>query len=154
MHHSIKFERIPSDYAILNVHPLLKDGSGGDALWASGHEAYDRLSLAFKVFAGTLTATHYQYNFNRVTKQCGAEFIDNWRRWGARKYRPRLSNLSPSCPHESSHEMEEFVWCYTSGRIWLDRRSKRPREQDSGGLCFCNLLRKIMTYKFVFGGGE
>jgi alpha-ketoglutarate-dependent taurine dioxygenase len=55
---SITFERIPSDYAILKINEL--PPTGGDTLWASGYEAYDRLSPAFKKFADGLTATHYQ----------------------------------------------------------------------------------------------
>lgn len=73
---SITFERIPSDYAILKVHTLPTDGSGGDTLWASGYEAYDRLSPIWQKFAESLTATHHQPNFNRVAKQFGAELID------------------------------------------------------------------------------
>ncbi|KAH7073182.1 hypothetical protein FB567DRAFT_572922 [Paraphoma chrysanthemicola] len=78
-HADITFERIPSDYAILKIHTLPTDGSGGDTLWASGYEAYDRLSPAFKAFAETLTATHHQPNFNRVAREFGAELIDNER---------------------------------------------------------------------------
>lgn len=72
---SITFERIPSDYAILKIHTLPKDGSGGDTLWASGYEAYDRLSPAWQEFAESLTATHHQPNFVRVQNDFGAELI-------------------------------------------------------------------------------
>lgn len=34
--------------------------AGGDTLWASGYEAYDRLSPAWQKLAEGLTATHYQ----------------------------------------------------------------------------------------------
>ena len=72
---SITFERIPSDYAILKIHTLPKDGSGGDTLWASGYEAYDRLSPAWQKIAESLTATHHQPNFVRVRNDFGAELI-------------------------------------------------------------------------------
>ncbi|KAF2022542.1 taurine catabolism dioxygenase [Setomelanomma holmii] len=78
-HADITFERIPSDYAILKIHTLPSDGSGGDTLWASGYEAYDRLSPSFRAFAESLTATHHQPNFNRVACEFGAELIDNER---------------------------------------------------------------------------
>ncbi|KAF2638925.1 alpha-ketoglutarate-dependent sulfonate dioxygenase [Massarina eburnea CBS 473.64] len=74
-HADITFENIPSDYAILKLHTLPTDGSGGDTLWASGYEAYDRLSPPWQKFAENLTATHHQPNFNRVAKQFGAELI-------------------------------------------------------------------------------
>ena len=45
------FERVPSDYAILKLHTLPEDGSGGDTLWASGYEAYERLSPSWQKFA-------------------------------------------------------------------------------------------------------
>lgn len=75
---SITFERIPSDYAILKiVHP--PTDAGGDTLWASGYEAYDRLSPTFQKLAETLTATHHQPNFVRVKETFGEELIDDYR---------------------------------------------------------------------------
>ncbi|GJN86393.1 hypothetical protein PLIIFM63780_009973 [Purpureocillium lilacinum] len=50
------FEKVPSDYAMLKIHTLPK--SGGDTLWASGYEVYDRLSAPMKIFLEGLTATH------------------------------------------------------------------------------------------------
>jgi len=55
---SITFENIPSDYAILKIHTL-PDDVGGDTLWASGYEVYDRLSPTWQKIADGLTATHY-----------------------------------------------------------------------------------------------
>jgi alpha-ketoglutarate-dependent taurine dioxygenase len=77
MHSSITFERIPSDYAILKIHTLPTDGSGGDTLWASGYEAFDRLSPIWQRFAEGLTATHHQPNFNRVAKEFNQELIED-----------------------------------------------------------------------------
>jgi hypothetical protein len=56
-----------------------EDGSGGDTLWASGYEAYDRLSPVWRKFAESLTATHHQPNFVRVSKQFGEDLIDQER---------------------------------------------------------------------------
>ncbi|KAF7550131.1 hypothetical protein G7Z17_g5923 [Cylindrodendrum hubeiense] len=42
---------------------------GGDTLWASGYEAYDRLSPAWQRFAETLTATHAQPYFRKLLKK-------------------------------------------------------------------------------------
>ena len=50
---------MPSDYAILKIHTLPED-VGGDTLWASGYEAYDRLSPTWQKFVDGLTATHFQ----------------------------------------------------------------------------------------------
>lgn len=72
---SITFERVPSDYAILKIIETPEDG-GGDTLWASGYEAYDRLSPAIQKLADGLTATHYQPNFVRVKDQFGLDLID------------------------------------------------------------------------------
>ncbi|KAI0049117.1 taurine catabolism dioxygenase, partial [Auriscalpium vulgare] len=55
-HADITFEPVPSDYAILKMHTL--PSVGGDTLWASGYEAYDRLSPTFKAFLEGLTARH------------------------------------------------------------------------------------------------
>jgi alpha-ketoglutarate-dependent taurine dioxygenase len=58
-HADITFERIPSDYAILKIIQT-PDEAGGDTLWASGYEAFDRLSPVWQRFAEGLTATHHQ----------------------------------------------------------------------------------------------
>jgi alpha-ketoglutarate-dependent taurine dioxygenase len=55
---SITFEHVPSDYAILQIKTLPED-AGGDTLWASGYEVYDRLSPTWQRIADGLTATHY-----------------------------------------------------------------------------------------------
>jgi alpha-ketoglutarate-dependent taurine dioxygenase len=55
-HTDISFEPVPSDYAMLKIHTL--PATGGDTLWASGYEIYDRLSPAMQQFLEGLTATH------------------------------------------------------------------------------------------------
>lgn len=49
---------------------------GGDTLWASGYEAYDRLSAPIQKLAEGLTATHYQPNFVRVKDEFGQDLIE------------------------------------------------------------------------------
>ena len=55
-HADITFEPVPSDYAMLKIHTL--PATGGDTMWASGYEIYDRLSPAMQTFLEGLTATH------------------------------------------------------------------------------------------------
>jgi alpha-ketoglutarate-dependent taurine dioxygenase len=55
-HSDITFEPVPSDYAMLKIHTL--PVTGGDTLWASGYEIYDRLSSVMQKFLEGLTATH------------------------------------------------------------------------------------------------
>ena len=50
--------------------------AGGDTLWASGYEIYDRLSPEFQDLASRLTATHHQPNFVRVATEFGEELIE------------------------------------------------------------------------------
>ncbi|KIP11243.1 hypothetical protein PHLGIDRAFT_83668 [Phlebiopsis gigantea 11061_1 CR5-6] len=68
-HSDITFEPVPSDYAILKMHTLPK--VGGDTLWASGYEAYDRLSPALRRFLEGLTAEHDGNFFLETAKQLG-----------------------------------------------------------------------------------
>ena len=75
---SISFEPIPSDYAILKITELPND-AGGDTLWASGYEAYDRLSSAFQKLAEGLTATHHTPEFLNTAKRNNIELIDGER---------------------------------------------------------------------------
>lgn len=55
-HSDITFEPVPSDYAMLKIHTL--PSTGGDTLWASGYEVYDRLSPPMRDMLKGLTATH------------------------------------------------------------------------------------------------
>ncbi|QKX60379.1 uncharacterized protein TRUGW13939_07524 [Talaromyces rugulosus] len=75
-HADITFERVPSDYAILKITHTPEDQTGGDTLWASGYEVYDRLSPAIQKLADGLTAVHYQPVFNNIAKEHGIELID------------------------------------------------------------------------------
>ncbi|KAH8768215.1 hypothetical protein F5883DRAFT_418263 [Diaporthe sp. PMI_573] len=77
-HADISFERVPSDYAVLKMTQPNED-AGGDTLWASAYEAYDRLSPAFQKFAEGLTATHYQPDFLQVKEKFGEDLIEDYR---------------------------------------------------------------------------
>ncbi|KAE8376057.1 hypothetical protein BDV26DRAFT_305833 [Aspergillus bertholletiae] len=66
-HSDITFEPIPSDYTVLRLTELPK--TGGDTLWASGYEVYDRISKPYQQFLEGLTATYAQPAFNRVAKE-------------------------------------------------------------------------------------
>lgn len=77
-HADISFEPIPSDYTILKIVQLPED-AGGDTLWASGYEAYDRLSPAFKQLAENLTATHHTPEFQKTAARNGLQLIDGER---------------------------------------------------------------------------
>ncbi|KAH6629038.1 hypothetical protein C7974DRAFT_375929 [Boeremia exigua] len=54
-HSDIQFEPVPADYTSLRLTQLPQ--TGGDTLWASGYEIYDRFSRAYQVFFESLTAT-------------------------------------------------------------------------------------------------
>ncbi|OCT44147.1 alpha-ketoglutarate-dependent sulfonate dioxygenase [Cladophialophora carrionii] len=54
-HSDIQFETCPADYTSLRLTQLPKNG--GDTLWASGYEVYDRFSPTYQRFLEGLTAT-------------------------------------------------------------------------------------------------
>jgi alpha-ketoglutarate-dependent taurine dioxygenase len=54
-HSDIQFEPKPADYTSLRLTQL--PSSGGDTLWASGYELYDRFSKPYQKFLEGLTAT-------------------------------------------------------------------------------------------------
>ncbi|PKY09297.1 putative taurine catabolism dioxygenase [Aspergillus campestris IBT 28561] len=68
-HTDISFERVPSDYSMLKIHTL--PPTGGDTLWASGYEVYDRLSPGMASFLETLTATHDGSFFHDEARRLG-----------------------------------------------------------------------------------
>ncbi|KAM0745699.1 alpha-ketoglutarate-dependent taurine dioxygenase [Meredithblackwellia eburnea MCA 4105] len=91
-HSDITFERVPSDYAMLKIHTLPK--TGGDTLWASAYEAYDRLSPALAEMLEGLTATHDASFFHDEARRLG-----NPLRAGIRgsplNYGPELTAVHP-----------------------------------------------------------
>lgn len=54
----MSYERVPSDYAILQITTRPEDRSGGDTLWASGYEVYDRLSPPMRHLLDGLKTFH------------------------------------------------------------------------------------------------
>ncbi|KAK4216309.1 hypothetical protein QBC37DRAFT_417375 [Rhypophila decipiens] len=54
-HTDIQFEPVPADYTSLRVIKLPE--TGGDTLWASGYELYNRLSQPYRDFVDKLTVT-------------------------------------------------------------------------------------------------
>ena len=54
-HSDIQFEGCPADYTSLRLVEL--PSTGGDTLWASGYELYDRFSEPYRKFFESLTAT-------------------------------------------------------------------------------------------------
>ncbi|KAJ3071609.1 hypothetical protein HDU98_005047 [Podochytrium sp. JEL0797] len=65
-HSDITFENIPSDYAVLRIRETPPEG--GDTLFGSAYEVYDRLSPAFREFLEGLTATHVGEGFLNLSR--------------------------------------------------------------------------------------
>ncbi len=74
-HADITFENRPSDYAVLQIKTL--PPVGGDTLWASAYEAYDRLSPAYQKFLEGLTATHRGDFFVAGAAKAGIKLREN-----------------------------------------------------------------------------
>lgn len=54
-HSDIQFEPVPADYTLLRL--IKSPKTGGDTLWASGYELYNRLSKPHQNFVDALTVT-------------------------------------------------------------------------------------------------
>jgi alpha-ketoglutarate-dependent taurine dioxygenase len=65
-HSDIQFEPTPADYTSLRLTQLPK--TGGDTLWASGYEIYDRFSPAYQRFFEGLTARFVGEGFIKAAK--------------------------------------------------------------------------------------
>ena len=61
---------MPSDYAVLKMRETPSSG-GGDTLWASAYEVYDRLSTPFQRFLEGLTAVQNNPPFIAQSKRLG-----------------------------------------------------------------------------------
>ncbi|KAJ0422350.1 hypothetical protein BJY00DRAFT_280020 [Aspergillus carlsbadensis] len=68
-HSDISFEKAPSDYAALRL--TLLPETGGDTLWASGYEVYDRISKSYRSYLEGLSAVHSGDNFHRAAANGG-----------------------------------------------------------------------------------
>ncbi|KAL4780009.1 hypothetical protein BJX76DRAFT_364665 [Aspergillus varians] len=68
-HSDISFEKAPSDFSALRL--TLLPETGGDTLWASGYELYDRISKPYRAFLETLTARHSGDGFHRAAEAGG-----------------------------------------------------------------------------------
>ncbi|KAL4924946.1 TauD/TfdA dioxygenase family protein [Aspergillus undulatus] len=66
-HSDITFEPVPTDYTLLRLTGLPE--TGGDPLWASGYEVYDRISKPYQAFLDNLKATYAQPRFNLIADQ-------------------------------------------------------------------------------------
>ncbi|KAK4544701.1 hypothetical protein LTR36_003950 [Oleoguttula mirabilis] len=73
-HSDIAFEPVPADYTSLRLTQLPK--LGGDTVWASGYEIYDRLSPLYQKFVESLSCTFAQPNFNAIAKRGGFKIYD------------------------------------------------------------------------------
>ena len=60
-HSDIQFESVPADYSSLRLIKL--PSTGGDTLWASGCELFNRFSPAYQKFLEGLTATFTGHSF-------------------------------------------------------------------------------------------
>lgn len=70
----ISFEPKPADYSSLKLELLPK--RGGDTLWASGYEIYDRISEPYQKFLESLTVTFQQPGFIEAAQKRGFELYD------------------------------------------------------------------------------
>ncbi|KAJ5082536.1 hypothetical protein N7532_011579 [Penicillium argentinense] len=65
-HSDIQFEGAPADYTSLRLTQL--PSSGGDTLWASGYDLYDRFSPAYQKFFEGLTAKYVGSGFLKAAE--------------------------------------------------------------------------------------
>lgn len=65
-HSDISFEVAPADFSSLRLTQVPE--TGGDTLWASAYEMYDRISMPYQRFLEALTATHVGEGFRRIAQ--------------------------------------------------------------------------------------
>ncbi|KAF7192304.1 Alpha-ketoglutarate-dependent taurine dioxygenase [Pseudocercospora fuligena] len=74
-HTDAGYEANPPDYSILKLTKLPK--AGGDTIWASSCEIYDKISPAYRTFLESLTATFSQSRLPQVAKDKGFELYSS-----------------------------------------------------------------------------
>lgn len=73
-HSDIAFEPVPADFSSLRLTELPK--TGGDTLWASGYELYDRLSSPMQKFLEGLTCTFGRPDFIEAAARGGFKLYE------------------------------------------------------------------------------
>lgn len=73
-HSDIQFEEYPADYTSLRLVKVPK--TGGDTLWASGYELYDRFSTVYQKFFVSLSAVYSGEGFLQLVKAGKATLYD------------------------------------------------------------------------------
>lgn len=68
-HSDVAYEPVPASYTSLRLSEL--PSTGGDTLWASGYEVYDRISRPYQKFLETLTVTFHQPFFKEMAQKGG-----------------------------------------------------------------------------------
>ncbi|KAK7607895.1 hypothetical protein JOL62DRAFT_582554 [Phyllosticta paracitricarpa] len=76
-HSDIQLEPVPSDFTCLRLSEL--PSCGGDTLWASGYEVYDRLSPSMQKFLEQFTANYDAPFFTDIAKKAGLKLYDKAR---------------------------------------------------------------------------
>ncbi|KAI5805456.1 putative alpha-ketoglutarate-dependent taurine dioxygenase [Peziza echinospora] len=130
-HSDITFEPVPADYSVLQI--VEKPATGGDTLWASGYEVYDRISAPYQKFLEGLTATYAQPGFISAAKTGGFEIyskarghplnvgetltavhpvvrtnpVTGWKSIFA--FGHHVSHINDLTDRESKHLLEEFI---------------------------------------------
>lgn len=65
---SIVYNPVASDYAVIHAVSIPEDGSGGDTIWASGYEVYDRLSPPMKALFDGMTGLQQRVSLHSSSK--------------------------------------------------------------------------------------
>lgn len=73
-HTDIQYENCPADYTSLRITQL--PSTGGDTLWASGYDLYDRFSKPYQTLFDSLTATYAGDGIALAVKEGRATLYD------------------------------------------------------------------------------
>ncbi|KAF2994624.1 hypothetical protein E8E13_003669 [Curvularia kusanoi] len=76
-HSDIQSERVPSDYTCLRLVEL--PSVGGDTLWASGYEIYDRISKPMREFLEKRTASYTAPFFEKIIQKANIQVYSDAR---------------------------------------------------------------------------
>ncbi|KAK3332930.1 TfdA family taurine catabolism dioxygenase TauD [Cercophora scortea] len=73
-HTDIQWERVPCDYSVLRMEVI--PPTGGDTMYASGYEIYDRISAPYQKFLESLSVTCSQVKYVEAAKKLGIELFE------------------------------------------------------------------------------
>jgi len=145
---SISFEPVPSDYAILHMHTI--PPLGGDTLWASTYEVYDRLGEKYAEFLEGLTGSWNASMFQVAADKNGFKLYEG-ERGSPENSKPVLESRHPLV---RTNPVTGWKSVYSWGPTSIDGLTEKETQNIKECLLSLVLENHDIQVRFRWGQGD